>query len=121
MTTTISLANISPTPLKADMHVLVPSPADGSYTIALKTSTGGTISSINVITSSGSCSVAVRINGANVVWPSSATTVAATTSINEKAAASSNSFGIGAKIELVVSSSSTPENLAVTIAYTRTA
>lgn len=118
--TKLTFGNIDGSPLDSDIHWNSASPTNGAYTIALKTSVGGTIDTINVITTSGSCSVALRINGANVVWPSSATTVAATTSVNEKAAASANTFGVGAKLEIVVSSASTPVNLSVSIAYSRT-
>lgn len=119
--TRLSIVQCDDTLIKGDYHTLILSPANGTYTLALKTSVGGTISTGNVITSSGTCDVSVRINGANVVWPSAATVIAASSSINEKAAASANSFGVGAKLEIVISNNSSAANLAISVAFARTA
>jgi hypothetical protein len=119
--TKLNLANIESAVLTADLHTLIGTPANGTYTLALKTGIGGTITKINVITSSGTCDVSLRINGVNVVWPSSATVVAASSTINEKIAASANAFGVGARLDLVVANNSSSANLAVSVTYARTA
>ena len=119
--TKLNLAKIESAVLTADLHTLIGTPANGTYTLALKTGIGGTITKINVITSSGTCDVSLRINGVNVVWPSSATVVAASSTINEKIAASANAFGVGARLDLVVANNSSSANLAVSVTYARTA
>lgn len=95
---------------------MIPAAADGTYTIDLSAAFSGTINTFKVITDSGTATAAVKINGTNVTGISA---VSVSSVIATGTASAANAFAIGDKITLVLSSSSSPVNLAFTLKYTR--
>jgi hypothetical protein len=95
---------------------MMAAPADGTYTIDLYAAFAGTINSLKIITDSGTTTAAVKINGTNVTGISA---VSVSSSIATGTASAANAFVVGDKITLVLSSSSSPVNMAFTLKYTR--
>lgn len=97
----------------------IASPANGTYVVALQTSHPFTVDSVTVQTTAGTITCEVRINNVPVVVTGGGSTVAASSSINSKAAISANNAGNGAKITLVLSANAASANLSVTIGCSR--
>lgn len=95
---------------------LIASPADGSYTIDLYSAFASTINTLKIITDSGTATAAVKINSTAVTGISA---VSVTSTIATGTASAANTVAAGDKISLVLSSSSSPVNLAFTLKYTR--
>lgn len=91
-------------------------PTDGSYTLDEYAKYAYTINDFSVITSAGTTTAAVKINGTNVTGLSavSVSSVQSTTS-----ASAANSVSAAQRVTIVLSSSASPENLAFTLKVTR--
>lgn len=95
---------------------MIAAAADGTYTIDLYPAFAGTINTLKIITDSGTTTAAVKIAGTNVTGISA---VSVSSTIATGTASAANTFAVGDKITLVLSSSSSPVNLAFTLKYTR--
>jgi len=88
-----------------------------TYTLELYAEYGYTINELKIISTSGTCTAALKINGTNVTGIS-ATSVSSTIATGTASAA--NTVVVGDKVTLVISSNSSLVNLQATIKYTRT-
>lgn len=95
---------------------MIESPTDKSFTLDLYAASAATINSLKVITVSGTCTVAVKINGTSVTGISA---VSASSTIATGTASAANTVAVGDKITLVVSSNSSAADLQFTVKYTR--
>lgn len=103
--------------LKVQSYVgMIPVATDGTYPLDLYAAYAGTINTLKIITDSGTTTAAVKINGTNVTGISA---VSVSSSIATGTASAANTFAVGDKITLVLSSGSSPVNLAFTLKYTR--
>lgn len=118
--TQASFGQLDPSLLDGAFHVNIVAPADGTYDVCLQSPGSGTIQKVVAILASGSCTIQTRINNVPVELAGGGSTMSITSSANSKAAASANSFGDESRLTIVVSSSSTPAALAVSIHYRRT-
>lgn len=89
-----------------------------SYVLELKAPTGYTINSLTTDCASGSCTVAVQIDGTPVTWTGSVTTLGASTTETEVNALSANTVAIGATVALVVSANTSCLDLWFTVKVT---
>ncbi len=95
---------------------MIETPTDKSYTLDLYAAFAGTINSLKVITVSGTCTVAIKINGTSVTGISA---VSASSTIATGTASTANTFEIGDKVTLVISSNSSSADLQFTLKYSR--
>lgn len=89
---------------------------DGSYTLDEFAKYAYTVNDITVKTSAGTAIMAVQINASNITGLDS---VAISSVQNTDTASAANSVAIGNRLSFVLSSSSSPENLAFTLKVTR--
>lgn len=92
-------------------------PASKTYTIDEYAATAGTINSLAIKLASGTCTVAVKINGTNVTGLSA---VAVTSTQSVTAATAANTFTAGQRITMVVTVPSAAADLAFTLKATLT-
>lgn len=118
--TTLDFGQLNSAIRKGAFHVNVVAPADGTYDVALESPGEGTISEIVAKTASGTCTVQARIDNVPVTVTGGGSTLAVTSTKASVAATGTNAIGADSRVTLVVSSSSSPVSLAVTIHYTRT-
>lgn len=93
------------------------SPEDETYTPDPSSIENRTIESLYIKTRSGSCTVAIQINGVSITGLSA---VAVSATPQEVAATALRTMVVGDALTLVVSSSSAPTKLVFRIKYTRT-
>lgn len=90
--------------------------SDKSYFVDVAVPFAGTVNTLKIKTVSGTATAAVKINGTSVTGISA---VSVTSTIATGTATAANTFVAGDIITLVLSSSSSPVDLAYTIKYTR--
>ncbi len=88
-----------------------------TYTLDLACAFAGTINTLNIKTVSGTCTVALKINGVDVT---SISAVSVSSVLSTATASGANTLAAGNTITLVVSSVSTPVDMAFTLKITRT-
>lgn len=91
-------------------------PTDKTFTLDKKAAYAYTINTLDIATASGTATVAVKINGTSVTGIS-AVSVSSVDATGTATAA--NSVAAGDKVTLVVSSGSSPVDMAFTLKYTR--
>lgn len=106
----------TPTGFLEQLTGFVEVPSDKTYTLDQSASYAYTINTIVITTSSGTTTAALNINGTPVTGVS-AVSVSSTPATGTASAA--NVVAPGDKVTLVLSSSSSPANLAFTLKYTR--
>jgi hypothetical protein len=94
----------------------IASPADKSYTIALKMAHAGTITETTTKSASGTCTATFKVN--TTALGGTANSVSSTEQAQSHA--SSNTFAADDDIVLTVSSNSSCADMSFTIKYTRT-
>lgn len=94
----------------------VPAGTDGSYPVIQKATVAFTINELAIKTDSGTCTAAITIEGTNVTGIS-AVSVSSTEATGTASAA--NSVSVGDTVKLVLSSGSTPVNVAFTLKGTQ--
>ncbi len=87
-----------------------------TYTLDLYATYGYTINALNIISGSGTCTVAIKINGTNVT---SLSAVSVTNTISNTTATGANTVNAGDKVTLVTTSNAALSNLQATIKITR--
>lgn len=92
-------------------------PTNKTYTLRYKAKYAATINSLDLVTASGTCTVAVTINGTNVTGLSSVSGSIVTTSAT---ASGANSVSVGDRISLVITNNSTAVDLVFSLKLTRT-
>lgn len=118
--TTLDFAQLNSAIRKGAFHVNVVAPADGTYDVALESPGEATISELSAKTASGTCTIQVRIDNVPVTVTGGGSTLAVTSTKASVAATATNAIGADSRVTLVVSGSSSPVSLAVTIHYSRT-
>jgi hypothetical protein len=91
---------------------LIEAPTAKTYTLCQYATTGGTIANLIAKLSSGTCTVAVKINGTDVTGLAA---VAVTSAESTTAATAANTIAVGDTITAVVSSVSSPADLALVV------
>lgn len=94
----------------------IATPADKSYTIALKMAHGGTITETTTKSASGTCTATWKINSTAL----GGTANSVSSAEQSQAHASNNVFSAGDDIVLTVSANATCADMSFTIKYTRT-
>jgi len=95
----------------------IASPSNATYTLCFYAYFGFTINSLSIGTDSGTCTVAIQINGTNVT---SLSAVSVSSTPSTTSATGANTVTSGQKVTLVVSSNSSSVNLAFSLEITRT-
>jgi hypothetical protein len=95
---------------------LIEAPIAKTYIVLLETAIALTINQLSIATVSGSCTVDVQINGTGVTG---LTGISVTSTPQTVSATALNTMAIGDKLTLVVSSPSTPADLAFVLQTTR--
>lgn len=90
---------------------------NNTYTLVLYAEYGFTINELKIISGSGTCTAAVKINGTNVT---SISAVSVSSSIATGTASGANTVSAGNVVTLVLSSTSSLTNLQATLKITRT-
>lgn len=101
-------------PARGELSGVIPVPANATYSLAEYVTEPCLIERVAFKLDSGSLTAAIKING-TAVTSLSAISVTSTQSVT--AATGANSVGYGQRITLVVSSISTPANLAFTLGF----
>ena len=100
-----------------DWNFFYPTVADGTIAVAAKTSFAGTINQIRGLDlASGTCTVAIQINGTNVTGLSG---LSVTTTAQDATASAANTFAAGDRITCVITSNSSGSGLEFSLKYTR--
>lgn len=94
----------------------IATPADKSYTIALKMAHGGTITETTTKSASGTCTATFKVNSTAL----GGTANSVSSAEDSEAHASTNTFAAGDDIVLTVSSNSSCADMSFSIKYTRT-
>ena len=95
-------------------HWLIEAADDKTYTVIQKSAQAFTISEVTTITTAGTCTVTITINGT----PLGGTANSASTVEQTQTHSSSNAVAIGDTVAIVVSSNASAEGLTVDIAGT---
>ena len=95
--------------------IFVKAPADGTETVILKAGYPFLITEVTTISTSGTCTLAVSINGLALGGSSNAVS----TSEVSEAHSTNNAVSIGDDVEITVSSNSSCENLSISLTGTR--
>lgn len=90
---------------------------NNTYTLVFYAEYGFTINELKIISGSGTCTAAVKINGTDVTGISA---VSVSTSVATGTATAANTVVVGDKVTLVLSSTSSLNNLQATLKITRT-
>lgn len=90
---------------------------NNTYTIILYAAFGMTINELKIVSNSGTCTAAIKINGTSVTGISA---VSVSSTIATGTATALNTVSVGQKITLVLSSTSSLNNLQWTLKTTRT-
>lgn len=100
-----------------DFGFAYPTVANGTIALNAKASFAGTINQIRGLkTASGTCTVAIQINGVNVTGLSG---LSVTSTPQDASASAANTFAAGDRITAVITSNSTGIDLEFTLKYTR--
>lgn len=122
MTLTRSQVSMQSTEAKQSaLHFNLGAPANGTYTFVLSEDHSGTVDTIIAKTASGTATLEIRIDNVPIVVSGGGSTMSITSTENSKATSSANAYGSGATLTAVITSSSSPVDLAVTVKRTRTA
>jgi hypothetical protein len=91
-------------------------PTNKTYTIDAKTMDGRTLLQIRGLkTVSGTCTIAIKINGTAVTWTGSVTTLSVSSVAQDVSVISGGTFATGDRITITVTSASTPVDLELTL------
>jgi len=121
--TTAKITNLDPTIKTFDLHFgPIAAPANATFTVALLTTHSFSISQISMKLTSGTITGQVLINNVPVVITGGGSTLAVTSTVNIKAAISSNAVGIGSTgiITLTLSAGAAPVNFSLSLGCIRT-
>ncbi len=94
----------------------IESPLIKTYTLDLAVIDARTLNTLAIKTTSGTCTVSIRIDGVNVTGMNG---LAVTSTEQVATATALNTVAIGQTITLVVTATSTPVDLVFTLKYTR--
>src|SRR5690349_12194321 len=83
-------------------------PTNQSYTVDFQATEAYTINKLFIQTVSGTCTVAIQINGVSVTGLSA---VAVSSTLSQPTASGANSVAIGNNVTLVVSGATSPQNM----------
>lgn len=101
---------------KEQFHVFIPRPSDKTYTLVLKARHAGAITETTTKSSTGTCTATFNIDSVDL----GGTANSVSTSEQSQSHSSANTFSAGDTINVVISSNSSCENLAISVFYTRT-
>lgn len=90
----------------------LPTASNGTYTLEYKAIAAYTITGIDIVTVSGTCTAAIQINGVNVT---SLSGLSVTSSNTSATATGANGVSVGNEVTLVLSASSSPVGLKFTL------
>jgi len=107
--------------VKSDANVLsldgmIETPSNKTYTLFQKAKFAFTINNISMATSSGTITVALKINGTNVT---SCSSISVTSSNSDTTCTAANSVSTGDQVTLVTTSNSSAADLAFSLKYSR--